>query len=191
MRILILGPQGSGKGTQAGLIAAAHGAPHVATGEILRSAVAKGSDLGLRVRPILERGDLVPDDLMVELIRARLAGEDGFVLDGFPRTVPQAEALDAMLDEIGKPLDVVLLLEVSDDVSLARLLGRRAAEGRTDDAPDAIRNRLRLYHELTEPVVERYRATGTLVPLHASRTVGEVAAEIADALELLGEGAAA
>ena len=186
MRILILGPQGSGKGTQATLIAAAHGVPHVATGEILRSAVADGSELGLRVRPILERGDLVPDDLMVELIRARLAGEDGFVLDGFPRTVPQAEALDAMLDEIGKPLDVVLLLEVSDDVSLARLLGRRAAEGRTDDAPDAIRNRLRLYHELTEPVVERYRTQGTLAPVDGEQPVDDVAREIEDALGRVG-----
>ena len=186
MRILILGPQGSGKGTQATLIAGSHGVPHVATGEILRSAVADGSELGLRVRPILERGDLVPDDLMVELIRARLAGEDGFVLDGFPRTVPQAEALDAMLDEIGKPLDVVLLLEVSDDVSLARLLGRRAAEGRTDDAPDAIRNRLRLYHELTEPVVERYRANGTLVGVDGEQPVEDVAREIEDALAQVG-----
>src|SRR6188474_1593003 len=135
MRILILGPQGSGKGTQAQRIAAAYGVPHIATGDMFRAAVATGSELGAQVGPILERGDLVPDDLTIELIRERLAEEEGFVLDGFPRTVPQAEALDSMLDEIGKPLDVVLLLEVSDDVSLARLLGRRAAEGRTDDAP--------------------------------------------------------
>ena len=186
VRILILGPQGSGKGTQAKLIAAAHGVPHVATGEILRSAVAEGTELGLRVQPVLERGDLVPDDLMVELIRARLAVEDGFVLDGFPRTVPQAEALDAMLDEIGKPLDVVLLLGVSDDISLARLLDRRAEEGRTDDAPDAIRNRLRLYHELTEPVVERYREEGRLVAVDGERTVEEVAGAIEAALEQVG-----
>ncbi len=186
MRILILGPQGSGKGTQARLIAAAHGAPHVATGEILRSAVADGTELGLRVQPILERGDLVPDDLMVELIRARLSAEDGFVLDGFPRTVPQAEALDAMLDEIGKPLDVVLLLEASDDVSLARLRDRRAEEGRTDDAPDAIRNRLRLYHELTEPAVARYREEGRLVAVDGEQTVEEVAGAIEVALEQVG-----
>ena len=186
MRILILGPQGSGKGTQARLIAAAHDVPHVATGDMLRAAVAEQTDLGRRVRPILERGDLVPDELMVDLIRARIADEGGFVLDGFPRTVPQAEALDAMLDEIGKPLDVVLLLEVSDDVSLERLLGRRAAEGRSDDAPDAIRNRLRLYHELTEPVVERYRADGTLVTVDGERTVDEVARAIEHALERTG-----
>jgi adenylate kinase len=188
LRILILGPQGSGKGTQAALIAARHAVPHVATGEILRSAVAEGTELGARVQPILERGDLVPDDLVVELIRARLADEDGFVLDGFPRTVPQAEALDAMLDEIGKPLHAVLLLEVSDDVSLERLLGRSVAEGRADDEPDAIRNRLRLYHELTEPVVERYRRNGTLVAVDGEATIESVGAEIDEALSRVGVG---
>src|ERR687891_1300103 len=148
MRILILGPQGSGKGTQAKRIAEAHDIPHVATGDILRTAIAEGSEFGEKVAPIVERGDLVPDDLMVELIRERLEREDGFVLDGFPRTVPQAEALDAMLEEIEKPLDVVLLLEVSDDVAVERLLQRGAVEHRADDEPEAIRNRLRLYHEL-------------------------------------------
>ena len=182
MRILILGPQGSGKGTQAKRIAAARGIPHVATGDILRAAIADGSELGRRVEPILERGDLVPDDLMVDLIRERLADEDGFVLDGFPRTVPQAKALDAMLDEIGKPLDAVLLLEVGDDVALERLLERRAEEGRLDDAPDVIRNRLRLYHGLTEPVVERYRDGGMLVAVDGEQPVEDVSAAIEDAL---------
>ena len=186
MRILIFGPQGSGKGTQARLIAASHGVPHVATGDILRAAVADGSEFGAHVRPILERGDLVPDDLMVDLLRARIADEHGFVLDGFPRTVPQAEALDVMLEEIGKPLDIVLLLEVSDDVSIERMLGRGAEEGRSDDAPEVIRNRLRLYHELTEPVVERYRAGGTLVAIDGDRTVDEVARAVEDALARVG-----
>jgi adenylate kinase len=182
MRILILGPQGSGKGTQAKRIAAAHGIPHVATGDILRAAIAEGTELGEKVAPIMERGDLVPDDLMVELIRERLADEDGFVLDGFPRTVPQAEALDAMLYEIGKPFDAVLLLEVGDDVALERLLSRRAEEGRSDDAPDVIRNRLRLYHGLTEPVVERYRESGTLVAVNGEQPVEDVSAAIEDEL---------
>jgi adenylate kinase len=182
MRILILGPQGSGKGTQAKRIAVHYGVPHVATGDILRAAVADGSELGERVQPILERGDLVPDDLMVDLIRERLEDEHGFVLDGFPRTVPQAEALDAMLDEIAKPLDVVLLLEVGDDVAVERLLQRGAEEHRPDDEPEAIRNRLRLYHGLTEPVVERYRAAGMLVGVDGERTVDEVFAAIAYAL---------
>jgi adenylate kinase len=182
VRILILGPQGSGKGTQAKRIAAARGIPHVATGDILRTAIAAGTELGEKVAPIVERGDLVPDDLMVQLIRERLAEEDGFVLDGFPRTVPQAEALDTMLEEIGKPLDAVLLLEVGDDVALERLLSRRAEEGRSDDAPDVIRNRLRLYHGLTEPVVERYRESGTLVAVDGEPPVEDVAAAIEDEL---------
>jgi adenylate kinase len=186
MRILILGPQGSGKGTQAKAIAALHGTPHVATGDILRASVSEGTELGRRVQPILECGDLVPDDLMVDLIRARLADEDGFVLDGFPRTVPQAEALDAMLDDIGKPLDAVILLMVSDEVATARLCARAVAEGRADDSPDAIQNRLRLYHELTEPVVERYRAEGTLVVVDGDRVIGEVAQTIEEALARVG-----
>jgi adenylate kinase len=189
MRVLILGPQGSGKGTQAKRIADAYDVPHVATGDILRSAIAAGTELGRQVEPILERGDLVPDDLMVELIRERLAAETGFVLDGFPRTVPQAEALDAMLEDIGKPLDVVLLLEVGDDVALERLLARRAEEGRSDDAPDVIRNRLRLYHSLTEPVVERYRDAGTLVAVDGERSVEEVEAAVEEALsQVVGAG---
>jgi len=186
VRILILGPQGSGKGTQAKSIAGLHDAPHVATGDILRAAVSEGTELGRRVQPILIRGDLVPDELMVDLIRERLVEEDGFVLDGFPRTVPQAEALDAMLDEIGKPLDAVILLQVSDEVATARLQARAAAEGRADDSPEAIRNRLRLYHELTEPVVERYRVEGTLVVVDGDRTIGEVSATIDDALVQVG-----
>ena len=183
MRILILGPQGSGKGTQAKQIAAAYGVPHVATGDILREAVANGSELGAQVRPILERGDLVPDDLMVGLIRERLSDEESFVLDGFPRTVPQAEALDSMLDEIGKPLDAVILLQVSDDVATARLRERAAQEGRADDSPEAIANRLRLYHELTELVVDRYQLAGIEVIVDGEQTVDAVFAAIQDALE--------
>jgi adenylate kinase len=182
MRILILGPQGSGKGTQARRIAAAYDIPHVATGDILRTAIAEGTELGEKVAPIVENGDLVPDDVMVELIRRRLADEDGFVLDGFPRTVPQAEALDAMLEEIGKPLDAVLLLEVGDDVALERLLSRRAEEARSDDSPDVIRTRLRNYHALTEPAVDRYRKRGTLVAVNGEQPVEDVSAAIEEEL---------
>jgi adenylate kinase len=186
VRILILGPQGSGKGTQAKRVAGAYGIPHVATGDILRTAIAESSALGRRVRPILERGDLVPDDLMIDLIRGRLEREDGFVLDGFPRTLPQAEALDSTLVEIGKPLDVVLLLQVGDDVAIHRLQARSALEGRADDALEAIRHRLALYHQMTEPLVERYRSDGTLITVDARGTVEEVAAEIEDALSGVG-----
>jgi adenylate kinase len=183
MRILILGPQGSGKGTQAQRIAAAYGVPHIATGDMFRAAVAAGSELGARVAPILERGDLVPDDLTIDLIRERLAEEDGFVLDGFPRTVPQAEALDAMLEEIGKPLDAVILLQVSDDVATERLRERAVKEGRADDSPEAIANRLRQYHELTELVVDRYQQAGIEVIVDGEQTMDAVFAAIQDALE--------
>jgi adenylate kinase len=194
VNLLVLGPQGSGKGTQAKRLSADHGVPHVATGDMFRSAIAAGTALGREVEPILAAGELVPDELTVALIRERLSQPDaaaGFVLDGFPRTLVQAEELDAMLAEIGKTLDAVLFFDISDDVALERLLGRAAEEGREDDRPEVIERRLAIYHEQTAPVVERYRATGKLVPLHASRSIGEVAAEIADALDLLGEGAAA
>jgi adenylate kinase len=194
VNLLVLGPQGSGKGTQAGRLAEDHGIPHISTGEIFRSAIAAGTELGRAVEPILAAGELVPDDLTVSLIRDRLSEPDaarGFVLDGFPRNLDQAEALDAMLAEIGKTLDAVLFFDLSDEVALERLLGRSRDEGRHDDTPEVIERRLAIYHEQTEPVVERYRATGKLVPLHAERPIADVAAEIADALALLEEGAAA
>jgi adenylate kinase len=190
VNLLVLGPQGSGKGTQASRLSEDHGIPHVSTGEMFRAAIAAGSDLGRRVEPILAAGELVPDDLTVELIRERLSEPDaerGFVLDGFPRNLAQAEALDAMLAEIGRGLDAVLFFDISDGVAVERLRGRARAEGREDDTPEAIARRLELYHEHTEPVVERYRATGKLVPLHAERSIEQVANEIAEALELLDE----
>src|SRR5438128_5144616 len=119
LNVLLLGVQGSGKGTQAQRIAYEHGLAHIATGEMLREAIADGSELGARVRPILERGELVPDDLMIELIRERLQQNDaqeGFVMDGFPRTMAQAEALDSMLADIDRPLSIVFELQVPDDV---------------------------------------------------------------------------
>jgi adenylate kinase len=194
LNLLVLGPQGSGKGTQAKRIAADHGIPHVSTGEMFRAAVAAGTVLGRRVEPILASGELVPDELTVALIRERLSAPDaaaGFVLDGFPRNLAQAEALDAMLAEIDRTLDAVLFFDLPDDVSTERMRRRAVEEDREDDAPEVMARRLAIYHEQTEPVVERYRTTGKLVPLHAERTIGEVAAEIGEALELLGEGAAA
>ena len=193
MNLLVLGPQGSGKGTQATRIAAEHGIPHVSTGDMFRAAVVQGSELGRQVEPILATGELVPDELTVALIRERLTepdAVDGFILDGFPRNLAQAEALDAMLAEIGHTLDAVLFFDLSDEIATERIHGRARDEGREDDTPEAISRRLAIYHEQTEFVVERYRATGKLVPLHAERTIGEVAAAIDGALDLL-EAAAA
>ena len=162
--LLLLGVQGSGKGTQAKRLAAEYGLEHLSTGDMLRQAIAEGTELGRRVEPILEAGDLVPDDLMIELIRKRLEAPEaavGFILDGFPRTMAQADALDSMLAEIDRPLSVVLELQVPDDVAIQRLRKRAVEEGRSDDTPEAIANRIDLYHRETKPLVSHYRLAGT------------------------------
>ena len=194
MNLLVLGPQGSGKGTQASRLADERGIPHVSTGEMFRAAIAADTELGRLVEPLLASGELVPDALTVALIRERLAepdAADGFVLDGFPRNLTQAEALDSMLAEIGRDLDLVLFFDLDYGISIERLHHRAVEEGREDDTPDAIARRLELYNEQTLPLVELYRATGRLVPIHAERTIDEVATEIAEALDLLENGAAA
>jgi adenylate kinase len=186
VNVLLLGPQGSGKGTQAKRIEAEYGIPHIATGDMLRSAIALETALGRRVKPILESGELVPDDLMIDLIRERLTDADtaeGFILDGFPRTPAQADALDAMLSEIGRDLSIVFEFQLPDDVAKERLLRRAALEGRTDDTPEVIARRLALYHEQTEPLIEHYRLQGNLVGIHADRTINEVFSEVQQALD--------
>jgi adenylate kinase len=188
LNILLLGPQGSGKGTQAKRISAEYGVPHVATGDMLREAIASGSALGRKVAPILARGDLVADEDMISLIRDRLTRQetaDGFVLDGFPRTMPQAEALDAMLREIGRELTIVFELQLPEGLCIERLLRRAELEGRVDDTPEVVGRRLENYHRETEPLIEHYRATGKLVGIHAERSIPEVFAEIQEALDHL------
>jgi adenylate kinase len=186
VNVLLLGPQGSGKGTQAKRIQAEYGVPHIATGEILRDAIAAGSELGRRVKPIVESGRLVPDELMIDLIRERLAAddaEDGFILDGFPRTLAQAEALDEMLADIGRDLSIVFGFQLDDEIGIERMSKRAEIENRKDDTPEAIAQRLALYHEQTEPLIGHYRLQGNLIGIHADRTVDEVFAEIQEALE--------
>jgi adenylate kinase len=185
MNLLVLGPQGAGKGTQAKRIATDYAIPHISTGDMFRAAIAAESELGKRVEPILASGKLVPDDVTIALIRERLGEADarrGFVLDGFPRNEAQAEALDEMLTGIDRRLDGVLFFDLPDDVATERMLVRAAAENRPDDTPDVIARRLATYHAETEPIVEHYRVTGKLVPLHAERTIPEVYAEIQSAL---------
>ncbi len=185
MNLLVLGPQGAGKGTQAKRISAEHGIPHVSTGDMFR-ALDTSTEVGRRIKAIMDAGDLVPDGETVAMIEDRLSqpdAADGFVLDGFPRNLAQAEALDAMLGEIGRGLDAILFFDVPDDVGMERALKRAALEGRSDDTPEAIARRLATYHRETEPVVEHYRATAKLVPLHAGRSVEEVWAEIEAALQ--------
>ncbi|MGH3091802.1 MAG: adenylate kinase [Gaiellaceae bacterium] len=185
--IVILGPPGAGKGTQGKLISAEAGLPHINTGEMFRAEVAAESDLGRRVRAILDAGDLVPDELTIEVVGARLGQEDtmeGFVLDGFPRTLAQAEALDRLLEELDRDeLSVVLDFHVSDAIAVERLLGRAGQEGRSDDTRATIQHRLDVYHDKTEPLVGYYRNKGILVGIHADRTVAEVFAEVQQVLE--------
>ena len=188
MNLVVLGPQGAGKGTQAKRIAADHDIPHVSTGEMFRAAIAGRSPLGEQVAPILAAGELVPDELTVELIRERLSRDDarrGFVLDGFPRNLAQAQALDTTLAGIGRDLDAALLFDLSDETCTARMLKRALDEGRPDDTPDVIARRLGIYHAETEPIVDHYRAAGKLVSLRADRTIDEVQADVREALRRL------
>jgi adenylate kinase len=186
LNVLLLGPQGAGKGTQASRISAEYGIPHIASGEILRSEMEAGTDLGRRVKDVYDRGDLVSDDLMIELIRTRLGQPDtdaGFVLDGFPRTTVQAEALATLFSEIGRTFNVVFALQIPDALAFERLRRRAQIEGRADDTDDAIKRRLENYHRETEPLIEHYRVRGNLVPIHGDRSENQVFAEIQSALE--------
>jgi adenylate kinase len=179
--IVMLGAPGAGKGTQAVRIAEAHGIPHISTGEMLRSAIAAGSELGLKVKEIVESGALVPDELVVEVTRERLSQPDarsGFVLDGFPRTIGQAEALDTLLAELDRPLEIVLELELEEETAVERMLGRAAEQGRADDTPEVIKNRFEVYRRQTEPLSNYYRSTGILVAVDSSPGMDEVFAEI-------------
>jgi adenylate kinase len=151
---------------------------------LYRGEIAAGTELGKQVEPILNEGRLVPDEITIPLVKREIEAADrGFVLDGYPRNLAQAEALDSMLEEIDRPLDIILLLELGDDVARGRLTKRSQEEGRADDTPDAIDRRLADYHEKTEPVVDHYLRTGNLVKVHAERTIEEVWKEIAQALE--------
>ena len=188
MNVLLLGPQGSGKGTQAKLISKTYGIPQVATGDMARELRQLDSPLGREVKEIYDRGELLPDDLIVRMIRDRLDRGDtipGFILDGFPRNLAQAEALDALLEELDRDLDVVFEFQIGDrEVLMERIAGRAIEEGRTDDTPDAIRKRLEIYDRDTAPLVEHYRATRTnVVGIHADQPVDQVFAEVREALE--------
>ncbi len=188
MNILVLGPQGSGKGTQAKRIKATYGIPHIATGDMLREMRGIDNDLGHELSAVMDRGDLVNDDMMIRLIDSRLERGDtvgGFVLDGFPRTLPQAEALDELLRKLGRELDVVFDFQVPDrEVLLQRMLQRAAEEGRTDDTPDAMARRLDLYYSQTAPVIDHYRThQANVVGIHADRGIDEVFGEIERSLQ--------
>lgn len=181
MRVVFLGPPGSGKGTQAKLLGERVGVPAISTGEMLREAVRRETALGRRAKAIMEAGELVPDDVMIGLIRERIASPDaagGFLLDGFPRTIAQAQVLRRLLEETGTPLDAVVNLSVPEATLLERLLGRSEQEGRTDDQPETIRERLRVYDEKTAPLIVFYEASGILTHVDGLGSVDDVTGRI-------------
>jgi adenylate kinase len=213
MRIVLLGAPGSGKGTQAKKLMADRNIPQVSTGDMLREAVAAGTRFGLKAKPVIEAGNFVPDEVVLGIISERLArpdAEDGFILDGFPRTTQQALDLDELLDQMGTPLDTAVLLDIDFDILMKRLTGRRTCSltgkllnvylspqeeldectnaggkliQREDDNEETIANRLRIYGERTEPLIDFYRKRGKLTTIDAEGAIGEVYDRLTAALD--------
>ncbi len=212
MNIVLFGPPGSGKGTQAKLLAEKYGIPHISTGDILRENLKNKTKLGLAAKSYMDRGELVPDDVLIGIIKDRLSQSDcasGFLLDGYPRTVPQADALRTILSEMGKKLDIVLNIDVHDDELMKRLTGRRMCAcgasyhilfnppkqagicdlcgnqlyQRDDDKEEAIRNRLDVYKRQTQPLIDYYTKEGMMVTVNGAAGISEVFDEIISALD--------
>lgn len=165
MRIVLLGAPGSGKGTQAALMVERLGMPHISTGVLLRNAATRGTELGLKAKSIIDRGELVPDEIMSDMIEERLSRTDvadGFILDGYPRNLAQAKSLDEMLGRLGQPVDIAIQIDVDPEQIIKRLAGRAQQEGRADDNEEIVRNRMRVYHEKTAPVIDYYANRGLL-----------------------------
>lgn len=189
MRVLMVAPPGAGKGTQGALIAAHFVVPHIATGDLLRDHVARGTPLGKAVRQHLDRGELVPDGIVLDMVReafaeAKAAG-GGYVLDGMPRNLPQARETYRIALELGMTADVALHLKANGDELVRRLLARAAVERRADDTEDVIRRRLQLYEEVTQPIVSWYSNRGILVTVDAMRPKEQIGREILTALEVM------
>lgn len=212
MRLIIFGAPGAGKGSQAPMLTQKFGIPHISTGDIFRYNIKNGTELGLRVKEYLDKGELVPDELTVGIVKDRLGMDDcanGFLLDGYPRNIPQAEALEEFLAEKGSAVDKVINLEVDEEIIIKRLSGRRVClacgaiynvfnsapseEGkcdkcgaaviqRDDDKEETVRERLRIFHEQTEPLIDFYRRKGVLVTVRGGTTVEETSGEILKAL---------
>jgi len=190
MKLIFLGPPGAGKGTQAERIQVAHGLVQLSTGDMLRAAVTAGTEVGRQAEALMARGDLVPDEVVVSIIADRTEQADcvnGYILDGFPRNVAQAEALDKMLSSRGAKLDAVIELEVEDSILLARIVGRAAETdggARADDNAYALKKRLAVYHEQTAPLIGYYKNVGILTTVNGMNEMDEVTAEIEAALKL-------
>ena len=177
MRIVLLGAPGSGKGTQAALMMERLGMPHISTGVLLRNAVKRGTELGLKAKSIIDSGELVPDEIMTSMIEERLGRDDvanGFILDGFPRNLIQARSLDEMLERLGQPADQAIQIDVDPEQIIERLAGRAQQEGRADDCEDVVRNRMRVYQEKTAPVIDYYAQRGLLTHVLGDGTIEDV-----------------
>jgi adenylate kinase len=208
MRILLLGPQGAGKGTQAQRISRETGAKHISTGDLVRAEIKSGSELGQKIKDYNDRGDLVPDEIIIEMMKPYLDEAGSWILDGFPRNESQAEALDKMLGEIDAELDAAVAMEAPDDLLVERLSGRRTSEStgniyhaeydpppddpdedpgpfvqREDDREEAIRHRLKIYHDQTEPLKDYYADRGILVTVDATQGIPEVTEDVLEAVE--------
>ena len=213
MNIIFLGPPGAGKGTQAKVLVEKYGIPQISTGDMLREHVAKGTELGLKAKEYMEKGQLVPDEIILGMVKERLSQDDaqkGFILDGFPRTVAQAEALDKILDEMGRKIEYVLALIVPDEELVTRLTGRRTCKNcgmmyhikfkppkvegkcdacggelyqRPDDNEETVRNRLKVYHEQTAPLIEYYRKKGVLFEVDGNKSIEEITQQLINILE--------
>ncbi|MGN6225112.1 adenylate kinase [Pseudoxanthomonas sp.] len=185
MRLVLLGPPGSGKGTQAARLKEYLQVPHISTGDLLRAEVAAGSPLGVQAKEIMARGDFVSDEILLGMLEDRFARPDtanGFILDGYPRNLAQADALGALLDRIRQPMDFAVQLEVPTDLLVERIAGRAKAEGRDDDSPEVVRNRLDKYTSQTAPVIEYYRQHGQLTVVDGVGSLDDVFSRLIEAL---------
>lgn len=185
MRLVLLGAPGSGKGTQALRLKESLGVPHISTGDLLRAAVAAGTPLGQQAQAVMARGELVSDDIVLGMLEERLGNPDvagGFILDGYPRNLVQANALDALLAKLRQPVDIAVQLDVGTELLIQRIAGRAQAEGRADDNPESVRNRLRVYTDQTAPVIDFYRAQDKLVCVYGVGSMEEVSQRVLDAV---------
>jgi len=185
MRLVLLGAPGSGKGTQATRLKDHLQVPHISTGDLLRAEVAAGSKLGQEAKAVMDCGNLVSDEILLGMLEERLAHADtgnGFILDGYPRNLAQAAALDKLLTRIGQPMDFAVQLEVPTDLLVERIAGRARAEGRADDSPESVRNRLDIYNCQTAPVIDFYRQHGQLTVVDGVGSLDDVFNRIVEAL---------
>ncbi len=186
MRLVLLGAPGSGKGTQATRLKEHLQVPHISTGDLLRAEVAAGTPLGLQAKEVMARGDLVSDEILLGMLKARFSQEDtrtGFILDGYPRNLAQAAALDELLASLGQKFDAAVQLAVDNEQIIARLAGRAQAEGRADDTPESVRHRLNVYDEKTAPVIDYYRQHGQLTVVNGVGSLDDVFTRIVEAIQ--------